>query len=275
MKKLLSSAAVVLALAATVARANDPVDVAGELKKIIAEQLQKQRAAIGSQTKMREAMNERKAALEALVKQAEDADPTKLPAAQQAALASACMQLNRLPDAVKYAEMAIKSNPDQTDARVTLIQSLARQMNVDAAEAALAELAKKSPDAAELSSMHEMLYFPNLRARKPLVAAEHVAASVDIQCKKLAGMPDQQATFAMRRFAGDVDRMVKAYGEAGKSEAAVPHVQHLHGRRRRHDEGQVVAGAGAACVRSGGQQSQAVGRDGKEGPGPSDARRRA
>jgi hypothetical protein len=91
MRKLLSSVAVVFAMSASTLLADEPVDVVGGLKKILTEQMQKQREAAGSMAKMREAFAARKTAVEALVKQAEDADPTKLSGQQQAALASACM----------------------------------------------------------------------------------------------------------------------------------------------------------------------------------------
>jgi thiol-disulfide isomerase/thioredoxin len=225
MRKLLASVALAVAFSASGLLADEPVDVAAGLKKIAAEQMQKYREASGSQAKMREAFAARNKALQALVKQAEDGDPAKLSAEQQAALASTCMQLSRIPDAVKYAEMAIKTNPDQKDAYVTLISAQARQGNVDAAEASLAEMTKRFADAPELSSMHDILYFATSRNPKTLLkAADHAAVALDLQTKKLGTLSEAQATFAMRRMANDVEKMVRAYGAAEKQDAAMPHV---------------------------------------------------
>jgi len=225
MRKLLASVALVCAMSASTLLADEPVDVSAGLKRILVEQMQKQRDAAGSMAKMREAFAERKTALEALVKQAEDGDPSKLSAEQQAALATACMQLSRMPDAVKYAEMAIKANPDLKDAYPTMITAQARQGNIDAAEAALAEMTKRFADAPELSAMHDTLYFSTFRNPKTMLkAADHAAASLDFQSKKLGTLTDQQATMAMRRMASDFEKMVTAYTSAKKQEAAMPHV---------------------------------------------------
>jgi thiol-disulfide isomerase/thioredoxin len=45
-----------------------------------------------------------------------------------------------------------------------------------------------------------------------------------LQSKRLGKLPEQQATFSMRRMAGDVEKLSRAYIAAGKPDAAMPHM---------------------------------------------------
>lgn len=184
--------AAALTIAAGISVADDKTDFAGEFKKISAEN-QKALMRLTDRAKAAEATKKNQGDLQQLVKKAETQGPANMSAADLSAVAQANERLRKLPDALKWADLAIKADAKNAPAHQTKIRALVQTQKIDEAEKALAEASSLS--APIQASLHLSLYQAQNTKKNLDAAIKHLKHYVDYQFGAMQNNPAMATTF--------------------------------------------------------------------------------
>lgn len=160
------------------------------------------------------AVAQRKQAFQELAKEAESLDSAKFTSTDHETLARVHQGLDHFKEAAEHAQAALRENADNPSLQVLLVTVLAND-ELDDAEKAFSDALEKCTNREPLESLHGVLYRANLKHRRPVAAADHLAA---IQGKLRANLANTRQSGAYFR---QLDQMIDGYVQGNETEKAL------------------------------------------------------